>query len=147
MQKLGSNRIPFSECQSKEDLHDELRQALIKSSDANFRAFYSIIDVEHDHKKRVEEVASELRKVEGLSFSNKHYQTKEDPQHTFYFAKYRCLCWTQRTANDVVTGPDASAIPPRDCCGIISVRVAEDDSHVYFPGQKITVIVQHNTST
>ncbi|KAL1760911.1 hypothetical protein FB107DRAFT_269620 [Schizophyllum commune] len=88
-QKLGSNRIPFLECQTKEDLHDELLQAMKKSSHANFRGFYSIIDVEHDHKRRVEEIASELRKVEGLSFSIKHYQTKEDPQHTFYFAKYR----------------------------------------------------------
>ena len=56
------------ECQTKEDLHDELLRAMKKSSHANFRGFYSIIDVKHDHKRRVEEIASELRKVEGLSF-------------------------------------------------------------------------------
>ncbi|KAI5897805.1 uncharacterized protein SCHCODRAFT_02528500 [Schizophyllum commune H4-8] len=146
-QKLGSHRIPFSECQTKEDLHDELRQTLLKSSHANFRAFYSIIDVEHDHKRRVEEIASELRKVEGLSFSLKHYHTKVDPQRTFYFAKYRCQCWAQRTADVVPAAPQANAVPSKDCGGVVSIRVAEDDSHTYFPGQKITVIVQHTLDT
>ncbi|TRM65865.1 hypothetical protein BD626DRAFT_193348 [Schizophyllum amplum] len=146
-----------TEYQGPNDLLASVKGKHTSGKLTNFEGCYRIVDLEQNHSSRVLDVALNLRDQTDLVFSPKAFKRTTNTLGTKFTSKFRCLCRQDASglapapapAKPKLTGDLKAWIsggrPSTDCGGVVSITACEDNSHNFLPGQKITIIVDHDS--